>query len=413
MIERISTTIKGWNWTLADWSLAWILFFSVVQQRWSPIGFGIWIILALKKARWSEWRTLLKKMFSGMSGILIAYFLWLSIGVIWSDQNALAIGKLENKLSFILFPLLFHLSVLKMSVKQWKFVFIAGLACVLLLNEVLAGMKCVDASSGNWIEFFSGSVFSPFMHRSYLACYLCLGLVLLSDLKTNENKKWVLILMILFSIGVIQTLSKIGIIIWVMLLGMYVFGEVKMASKKKQLSALAAVIGGMAMIGSVMGESIYERFNNIGQSMSEMQLYNNSTVESNAARLIMWNTSLELVKENWFWGYGTGDADLVLKTRNVALGNAGVAEEGLNSHNQFLTSWLQLGCVGIMILIFLFIQAWRRSGNRWVESAIVTIFFLNLLVESFLETQSGVVLFGVFMVLMFDFKNQEGQSSVV
>lgn len=97
----------------------------------------------------------------------------------------------------------------------------------------------------------------------------------------------------------------------------------------------------------------------------------------------------------------------------MALGNAGVAEEGLNSHNQFLTSWLQLGCVGIMILIFLFIQAWRRSGNRWVESAIVTIFFLNLLVESFLETQSGVVLFGVFMVLMFDFKNQEGQSSVV
>lgn len=250
IIQNQVARVRGLNWTLTDWCLAWILFFSVVQQRWSPIGFGIWIILALKKARWSEWRILLKKMFSGMSGILIVYFLWLSIGVIWSDQNALAIGKLENKLSFILFPLLFHFSVLKISVKQWKFVFIAGLACVLLLNEVLAGMKCVDSSSGNWIDFFSGSVFSPFMHRSYLACYLCLGLVLLSDLKTNENKKWVLILMILFSIGVIQTLSKIGIIIWGMLLVIYFFSEIRMASKQKQLSSLVVMIGGMAMVGT-------------------------------------------------------------------------------------------------------------------------------------------------------------------
>lgn len=413
MIQNQIARVKGLNWTITDWCLAWILFFSVVQQRWSPVGFGLWMIVLLKGREWRGWKVLMAELFSGISGLFILYFLWLSIGVLWSENTAIALAKLENKLSFILFPLLIQLSKMRMTSQQWKWIFVFTMAFVLCLYEGMALIRFLDSSGIAMADSFSGSVFSPFMHRSYLACYLCLGLVFLEDQKFFWDKKWYAVLVVFFSIGVMQTLSKIGLIIWVCLLCLYLMQSLRRLSIRGIIGVFAVLCGFIVLVGISMGPYILERFNNVGQSVKEMQLYNNTTVESNAARLIMWNTSIELLQEHWLMGLGTGDADLALKVRNEELGNDGVAQEGLNSHNQFLTTGLQLGIVGIALLGFIFYWAWKKSNGKLLPILVVSVFFVNLLVESFLETQSGVVLFCVLMVLLFDFKNREGQPSVV
>jgi O-antigen ligase len=371
------------------------------------------MIVLLKNHQWRGWRVLIAALFSGISGLFILYFLWLSVGVLWSENTSIGLAKLENKLSFILFPLLIQFSKMRMTSQQWKSIFVFTMAFVLCLYEGMALVRYLDSSGRAMADCFSGSVFSPFMHRSYLACYLCLGLVFLADQKSILQKKWFAVLVVFFSIGVIQTLSKIGLIIWVCLLCLYLMQSMRRLSMKRLIGVLAVIFGFVVLVVISMGPYIFDRFNNVGQSIKEMQLYNNTSVESNAARLIMWNTSIELLQEHWLMGLGTGDADLALKVRNEELGNVGVAQEGLNSHNQFLTTGLQLGIVGMALLGFLFYWAWKKSNGKLLPILVVSVFFLNLLVESFLETQSGVVLFCVLMVLLFDFKEKEGRPSVV
>jgi O-antigen ligase len=403
---------KSIDWTITDWCLAWILFFSVVQQRWSPVGFGLWMVVLLKNHQWRGWKVLIAELFSGISGLFILYFLWLSFGVVWSENTAIALAKLENKLSFILFPILIQLSKMRMTSQQWKSIFVFTMAFVLCLYEGMALVRYLDSPGKAMADCFSGSVFSPFMHRSYLACYLCLGLVFLADQKSILHKKWFAVLVVFFSIGVIQTLSKIGLIIWVCLLCLYLMQSMRRLSMRRLIGVLAVIFGFVVLVVISMGPYIFDRFNNVGQSIKEMQLYNNTSVESNAARLIMWNTSIELLQEHWLMGLGTGDADLALKVRNEELGNVGVASEGLNSHNQFLTTALQIGILGLGLLVWVFVQAWKRSKGNHLTALVVGVFFLNCLVESFLETQSGVVLFCVLMVLLFDLKDRKGQLSM-
>jgi O-antigen ligase len=410
MLKSINHTLK---WSSADWCLAWILFFSIVQQRLSPIGFGFWILVLIKNNQWSDWRPKIRRLCSGVSLWFVLYFLLLSVGLIWSENMPQAWSKLENKLSFVLFPILLIFSKLRMSPSQWKAVVIVGLIFCLLLNEAIALVHFFKDNGDSSVNYFLGSVFSQFMHRSYLACYLCIGMVFVYELRYQWNRVLVASVLFFFSLGILQTMSKIGLMVWIVLVTMYFIQALWKISKSRFLAMMAVLSLFVLTMIFLFGRNIESRFNNVFLSLQEMQLYNNTTIESNAARLIMWNTSIELLQEHWLMGLGTGDADLALKVRNEELGNVGVAQEGLNSHNQFLTTALQIGILGLGLLVWVFVQAWKRSKGNHLTALVVGVFFLNCLVESFLETQSGVVLFCVMMVLLFDLKDREGQLSMV
>lgn len=52
--------------------------------------------------------------------------------------------------------------------------------------------------------------------------------------------------------------------------------------------------------------------------------------------------------------WGTVDYDDVLTAKNESFGNSGVAKHRYNSHNQFLNTMVQLGLLGLVVLIMLF-----------------------------------------------------------
>ena len=156
------------------------------------------------------------------------------------------------------------------------------------------------------------------------------------------------------------------------------------------------------MIFTVNNKAIRHRFNEIKESTTSIKLENNTTLQSSAIRMIMWNTSWEVWKESFLLGSGTGDYSAELTKRNFNKGNYGVAKEQLNSHNQFLNTGVQLGAVGVFVLFMLFFSSIRyflRSTWRWM---ILVGFLINFLVESFLETQAGIVLFCILILLFFN-----------
>jgi O-antigen ligase len=121
----------------------------------------------------------------------------------------------------------------------------------------------------------------------------------------------------------------------------------------------------------------------------------------------MWNTSLKAIAKYWIIGTGTGDYNDVLTNMNKKLNNTGVAKEELNSHNQFLNTGVQLGVFGFFLLLMMFISSFIQNGPNLFGILILIIFLINFLVESFLETQSGIVLFCVLSVILMGNKNEQ------
>jgi len=111
----------------------------------------------------------------------ILYYVLLVIGLLWLENQSFAISKLENKMSFVLMPLLLFFTVRKWNNFEWKQLLICALLFALVMYEILAMWRYIGQTENSWQFEFLSSRFSIFMHRSYFSCYLVIGIILLFE----------------------------------------------------------------------------------------------------------------------------------------------------------------------------------------------------------------------------------------
>jgi O-antigen ligase len=123
-----------------------------------------------------------------------------------------------------------------------------------------------------------------------------------------------------------------------------------------------------------------------------------SDTSSTSERLVIWKTSLEIIKQHFVFGVGTGDVkDELLKKykeKNLLV----LFEHKLNTHNQYLETFIALGIIGFLAILAMLILAGIqaiRTGN-FLYFVFIILFGFNILVESMLEIQAGVVFFAFF-----------------
>lgn len=410
MFKRISNYSSrfGINNTLADFGLFWIIFFSIFYQRIAPIGFFILIISLFFNKQNIQLIRIKNVLIASPSIWFLIYYILLLLGLIWTEDIPFGLSKLENKLTFLIFPLLFQICKFNATFKQIVNVLLISILFSLISSNILAFLHIENQSSLNW-NFFeklsNSKSFSWNMHRSYFATYCNILVVLMFQrLTTIEKDRYRLIPIFgiaIGSLGVIQSLSKINILILFLSFTFFlIVFFVKGFNIREKLILLSFFLTGLFF--TVNNKAIRHRFNEIKESTTSIKLENNTTLQSSAIRMIMWNTSWEVWKESFLLGSGTGDYSAELTKRNFNKGNYGVAKEELNSHNQFLNTGVQLGAVGVFVLFMLFFSSIRyflRSTWRWM---ILVVFLINFLVESFLETQAGIVLFCILILLFFN-----------
>ena len=410
MFKRISNYSSrfGINNTLADFGLFWIIFFSIFYQRIAPIGFFVLIISLFFNKQNIQLIRIKNVLIASPSIWFLIYYILLLLGLIWTEDIPFGLSKLENKLTFLIFPLLFQICKFNATFKQIVNVLLISILFSLISSNILAFLHIENQSSLNW-NFFeklsNSKSFSWNMHRSYFATYCNILVVLMFQrLTTIEKDRYRLIPIFgiaIGSLGVIQSLSKINILILFLSFTFFlIVFFVKGFNIREKLILFSFFLTGLFF--TVNNKAIRHRFNEIKESTTSIKLENNTTLQSSAIRMIMWNTSWEVWKESFLLGSGTGDYSAELTKRNFNKGNYGVAKEELNSHNQFLNTGVQLGAVGVFVLFMLFFSSIRyflRSTWRWM---ILVVFLINFLVESFLETQAGIVLFCILILLFFN-----------
>ena len=124
--------------------------------------------------------------------------------------------------------------------------------------------------------------------------------------------------------------------------------------------------------------------NAIGRAVADVELYPHNFQTSVGIRLEFWRKSLEFVLEAPAIGHGTGTIEERFR-RDAQVDGAGVTTT--NPHNQVLAVALQLGFIGVAVLLAMWLVHaaffWSASGlAAWIGVATVAQFIVSSLFNS-------------------------------
>lgn len=403
----METIKKYWeNWSIADYLLAILLLTFTLQNKLMPILMvllGITLFFQRKEIK------TLRSIIDVRSPFMwfVVFYLTHFLGLMNTTNMDFAMADVGMKASFLILPIVLLWVKSSISLKQVVDLLIGGLVLTCLVYYSYAIFRSIYNPEDNHWAYFTESYLSLTMHRSYFATYCAFGAILCLHRLFTTKKIVYAMLMGLLSLTVLLTFSKAGIIILGLLLVIsLVYFSVKYYGwMKAVITALLMFI--FIGIGIISSPTLKTRFSKMLEATTSVSTKNNPSVESSAARVIMWSTSIDLMAENVLIGVGTGDVSDALDERNFELGNTGVAEKSLNSHNQFLNSGVQLGLFGLIPLVLIFVTSYVQAlrNSSFALSVLTTVFVLTMLFESFLETQAGIIPVA-FLVLLLALKSK-------
>lgn len=375
-----------------------------------PLGKILWLCIALLIINWllqgnfkSRFASLQHKKFILLfCSIYIIY----AIGLFNSVNKYNGSLDLQIKCSLFMFPLIFaSSSSLDFSkIKNVLLCFIAGnflASCVCLFKALYVYLTTQQ-------NHFFYEEFSVFLHPSYFAMYVNFAVVSILYLMFKEKFKnnyfdYLLVFLIFFfTIIVLLLSSKMGIFTLLLIYLGYIFFLI--AKHKKYLSGIVTLFLLMVVIFISINyfPSATQRINTIKTVLLQKNIDNKES-ESTTVRILIWKASVSIIKENFLFGVGTGDANDELVKEYEKKGMTGALEHKLNAHNQFLQTFIELGVIGFVLLLLIFILPFyqaMKSGNS-LYMLFLIIIALNILVESMLERQSGIIFYTFFNSLMF------------
>lgn len=349
--------------------------------------------------------------------ISIALFLWQLSGMFYTENTENGWFNLQQKIPILLFGL--YAGFLPAFNSKWKkrikIGFISG--CILCGLSLL--FNAIELyRMGNDPIVFSYVHFSPDIHPSYLALYFCVALVFGFDLLGKE-KSHALQLFFSFSLLIIYGFivllqSKSGVIgaIIVIAYALVIF------VKQRNWFFIAGCISALVLINWGFIELEHGRIpSRINQAVSALQenplgenqvQFPNPSIDSlpqkkfkdsSQLRIEVWKSSIDVIREHWIWGLGAGDVREALVNQYNQNGLHIAAEKHLNAHNQFLQQWLAGGVVSLwLICVWLFSSAYKKPVFYNTSILIIPcLIAFNLLTESMLESQWGIIAIAFFL----------------
>jgi O-antigen ligase len=157
--------------------------------------------------------------------------------------------------------------------------------------------------------------------------------------------------------------------------------------------ALALILLG-TVCGAIVWESSPYLRNRVTHLFEEVREYRDPTAESSAGfRIGFWVMSLHAMREAPIIGHGTGSIGEVFRRQG--------SDTAINPHNQIFAVGIQLGFVGVVALIAMWVAHWRlflgSASASWFGLVVVTQNVVSSLFNSHLSdfTQGWVYVFGV------------------
>lgn len=407
---------------IQKWLFFSFAFFLPLSQRISTLNIIALIsicILVIKKDQMNS-----------IKGLLYPVILYLiyCFSLVYSSE--LQFGIIEQKASLLAFPIIFFL---KKDISSYVITifkcFVFACLIALLLCEINAFINSfhfenftfdtrINKSVSTYHSlktdenyFFSYSF--SFIHQTvYFSMYLLFAIsILLFNSRIIKNQKAKNLAIVFLLLGVFQTLNKAGILILFLLTIYFVFCKVN----KKKYALIGSIL--ITLIGLVffIKNPRFENFKKtIFESKYEMGVKDFKKIKNNNPnrgnfRLMLWDSSLDLIIENPILGIGAGGSHNRLYEVFAVKRQWFDKSEKFHSHNQYLQIILDIGILGLIVFLLIIreiiIFKSKKTINNKIFNSFILIVGINFLFESMFERYSGISFFCFFYCLLISTKN--------
>jgi len=393
------------------WCCMALVFFMPIHGKVLPSIIFLMILNWLIGARFNNIPSVFREKHRMLTISFAALYIFYMIGMLYSTNMDYGWFDLQVKFSLILFPLVFatidgDFPVQKLMDEVYR-AFIAGCVAATL---ILFGIAIYGFIHSREPAVFYYTRFSRFIHPSYLSMYLNLAVSILAYYLIRKEHPlrgrmqiFLIMLLFYFSVVIFLLCSKAGIFSLAFLFLMIIVYFL-VVHKKVWISILLLLLAGMIFYAGFSFLPVTaERFKNTESALSEQKKSSSEQMESNSERLVVWKAGLEVIRKHPVFGVGTGDVKDALLSEYRKENKVLVYNMRLNAHNQYFQTYIALGILGILLLIFLLLlPGWTAIRRvQFIYFSFLAICAFNILVESMLEVQAGVIYYAFFNALFF------------
>lgn len=326
----------------------------------------------------------------------VAYVAIFAVSLLYSRDLSAGFNTLWHKAVLLIFPLCFLLtdsSYLKpLHIRIVFYALLVAVCGVFLYRTGCAVSKMIDGAS---LKSVTGMTFDN-RHHSYYALYALVALVFVYfELAGHwgELRVWHrVLLLVATAFGILYIVlvnSRAGII------GLYVMAvlcplHLALCHKRWWQALLVAIL----LVGfTFAAESLLPGHQN--------RVLATLDAGKEDARVGIFQSAIEVVKQKPLTGQGVGDYHEVLQGQYAederSLGT-------LNAHNQYAETLLAVGVIGLLLLlVYLLLPLVCAIGRKkvfWQVLFFMGVIMFNLLFESMLERQMGLLFIGYFLSLL-------------
>jgi O-antigen ligase len=350
--------------------------------------------------------------------LLFCYFLIsvLITGGSWS--------LVERRLTLIIIPIIFALNLNYFHPKLKNKIytsFIAGNILASIFCTIRALVRSINIDHGKIIfdakvlkdtdydfltssvmggNYFFSSEFSYFLDSTYFALYIVFAQFLIFELfrdRSDKIRNRILVACYIFLFIPLFLLSSKAALISssVVLIFGFVKIEISLRNKVVYLLGCCTVILLFFLFNPRL-QVFLETITDTAFVIDPLARYGHSL------RILSWDASIEIIKDNWLIGVGEGNKEAKLLEMYLAKGYDEPAKEMYNSHNLFLDFLLGGGLIGLGVFLAglssLVVRSFRQ--HDFVLMAFVFVFSFAALFENLLTRFSGNLLFAIFITLL-------------
>lgn len=328
---------------------------------------------------------------------LLAYLLWMTATIFWSDNMREYFRQFEKLIPLYLLAFVGFMEGIEKHINLNKVVnaFLWG---VLIAIGYMVLRMGVDMFVGDTIGriktagIMSLDLLSYVNHRAYIGMTLLMAIPFLYMSWSKEKSVISFIFPIIFICFLCFMSGARILVLLVFILNVICICNFHIKKFKLNRMLLIYTFGVFLIVGIV---SKNDRVKNTFARIEKKSL-----IESDI-RLKIWQVGFMLIQENFVSGVGLGDVKLCLLERYKKEGLYRVINEELNLHNQYMQTAVAGGIVAILLLL-LFICTYShyyRHGTSNILTCFFVIYGFSFLFESVLCRNIGVFPIIFFFIL--------------
>jgi len=319
--------------------------------------------------------------------ILLYYFYWYVFGT-YSDT--LWILKRVSILWFL--PVFYSTKFSYKITQKAVFVFLISMfiSSVIAISEN-CGFVNLNGDNWTWSAFLKYTDHNVFLALSILILIYAYFNIALSSLIKNIF----IFFLLAYLFSIFSEAGKTGQIALVLLIVVYIFQELRKNTKKLLLSLVLLFMSVYVIYNS--SENLQKRFE------KEINMVLN---KESSNRLLLLQHTVEIIKQKPFFGYGAGSFSDKFGEINEET-NKIVRYNHKTPHNNYLYIWMELGILGLVVLVSIFyfqIKELKTLKGGSIMVLLPIMYLLIMFTDSYFLSFNTLVLYIYLSVIIVNYQ---------